>query len=297
MQRNKNFFTDFKKKKPTTSVKKGKFLSEKPELIKRKPKPKEQLSEKPELPKVDIYTDMRLNKFIAHCGICSRRKAAELIEKGYVAVNNEVVREIGYKITKDDVVTYNDKIVKPVEKLVYVLMNKPRGVITTVQDEKDRKTVMDVLGDFKERIYPVGRLDRDTCGLLLLTNDGDLAQKLSHPSHLIKKIYLVTLNKPLIARHLEKIEKGIELEDGLAMVDHINYSDTDNKKEVVVELHIGKNRVVRRIFESLGYEVTKLDRTYYAGLTKKDLPRGRFRYLTEREIIMLKHFTNRKTKQ
>jgi 23S rRNA pseudouridine2605 synthase len=297
MQRKKNFFTDMKKKKPTASVQKGKFMAEKPQLIKRKPKPKDAPVEKVEIEKEDLFEDMRLNKYIAHCGVCSRRKAAEMIEKGYVSVNNVIVKEIGHKIVKGDLVTYNGKIVKPIEKMVYVLMNKPRGVITTVNDEKDRKTVMHVLGDFEERIYPVGRLDRDTCGLLLLTNDGDLAQKLSHPSHMVKKIYIATLDKPLIARHLEKIEKGVELEDGVALVDSISYLEPDSKKDVVIEIHIGKNRVVRRIFESLGYEVTKLDRTYYGGLTKKDLPRGRFRYLTEREVIMLKHFTNRKAKQ
>ncbi len=296
MQRNKNFFTSKPKKKATTFSDKSKFTGEKTELIQRKRKVTPEANTPAPAPEL-TWEDMRLNKYIAHCGICSRRKAAEYIEQGMVSVNGNVVNEIGLRITQSDVVTYNGKEIKPETRLVYILMNKPRGVITTLSDEKERRTVLDVLGNFEERIYPVGRLDRDTCGLLLLTNDGDLAQKLSHPSHLIKKIYIVTLNKALIMRHMEMIANGVTLEDGLAVVDNISYVDPESKKEVIVELHIGKNRIVRRIFESLGYEVEKLDRTYYAGLTKKDLPRGRFRNLTEREIIMLKHFTNRKTKQ
>lgn len=296
MQRNKNFFTSKPKKKSSTSAVKSKFLGEKTELIQRKRKVAPEVAT-PAPPAEFTWEDMRLNKFIAHCGVCSRRKAAEHIEQGLVMVNGVLANEIGLRIHKTDVVTFNGKEIKPQTRMVYILMNKPRGVITTLSDEKERRTVLDVLGNFEERIYPVGRLDRDTCGLLLLTNDGDLAQKLSHPSHLIKKIYVVTLNKALILRHMEMIAKGVTLEDGVATVDNISYVDAESKKEVIVELHIGKNRIVRRIFESLGYEVDKLDRTYYAGLTKKDLPRGRFRNLTEREIIMLKHFTNRKTKQ
>lgn len=235
---------------------------------------------------------MRLNKFIAHCGISSRRQAADFVKNGDVMVNGEVVKEPFYVVQPNDKIAFKGKIVRPESKRVYVLMNKPKGFLTTVTDDRGRKTVMELLkGKVEERVFPVGRLDRATTGLLLLTNDGDLAKKLSHPSHKIKKIYYVTLDKPLAKVDLEKIKQGLELEDGKAEVDGLNYVDNAPKNEIGIELHIGKNRIVRRIFEHLGYEVTKLDRVYYAGLTKKDLPRGFFRHLTEKEIIMLKHFT------
>jgi 23S rRNA pseudouridine2605 synthase len=235
---------------------------------------------------------MRLNKYVAHCGICSRRQAIEYIKKGLVKVNDVVQLEPGYQVQKEDIVSYNGKNIQPETRKVYLLLNKPKGYITTVKDEKGRKTVMDIIGDrVKERIFPVGRLDRETTGLLMMTNDGDLAKKLSHPKYEIKKFYQVVLDKPLIARDLQAIRDGLTLEDGEAPVDGVDYVQGKSKKEVGIEIHIGRNRIVRRIFQHLGYEVKRLDRVYYAGLTKKDLPRGWFRHLTEKEVIMLKHFT------
>jgi 23S rRNA pseudouridine2605 synthase len=235
---------------------------------------------------------MRLNKFIAHCGISSRRQAADFVKNGDVTVNGEVVKEPFYVVQPNDKITFKGKPVKPEANKVYVLMNKPKGFLTTVTDDRGRKTVMELLrGKIEERIFPVGRLDRATTGLLLLTNDGDLTKKLSHPSHKIKKVYHVVLDKLLAKVDLDKIKSGLELEDGPVQVDGVDYVQDAPKNEVGIELHIGKNRIVRRIFEHLGYEVVKLDRVYYAGLTKKDLPRGFFRHLTEKEIIMLKHFT------
>lgn len=245
-------------------------------------------------PAQEAQEEMRLNKFVAHAGICSRRQAVEYIKKGNVNVNGQVVLEPYYLVKPDDEVTFKGKAIKPEKKKVYILMNKPRGFITTLSDERGRKTVMDLLqGKVEARIFPVGRLDRATTGLLLLTNDGDLAKKLSHPSHKVKKVYHVVLGKELAKIDLEKIQKGVELEDGLAEVDGVDYVQGAGKTEIGIEIHIGKNRVVRRIFEHLGYEVKRLDRVYYAGLTKKDLPRGFFRDLTEKEIIMLKHFTGK----
>jgi len=239
----------------------------------------------------DLGEDIRLNKYVAHCGICSRRKADVHIKKGVIKVNGKVVNEPGSRISPKDEVRFNDKIIKPEVRRIYVLMNKPKGTITTSSDDKGRKTVMDLIGtDVKERIFPVGRLDRETTGLLVFTNDGDLAKKLSHPSYNVKKIYHVVLDKPVTKNDLVKIRAGLKLEDGVAEVDGIDYARNKGKNEVGIEIHIGKNRIVRRIFEHLGYEVVKLDRMYYGGLTKKDLPRGRYKFLDEKEIIMLKHF-------
>ena len=235
---------------------------------------------------------MRLNKYIAHCGICSRRKAAEHIQKGLVTVNAAVIKEPGHRVLENDKVTFKGKLVKPEANKVYILLNKPKDFVTTLSDEKGRRTVMDIIGNkVKERIYPVGRLDRATVGLLLLTNDGDLAKKLSHPSFECSKVYEVSLDKPVTQEHLELIRKGLTLEDGETPVDAVNYIKNKPETEVAIEVHIGRNRIVRRIFEHLGYQVKKLDRTYYAGLTKKDLTRGRFRHLTKQEVIMLKHFS------
>lgn len=234
---------------------------------------------------------MRLNKYVAHAGICSRRQAVEHIKDGLVTVNEEKILEPGYEVQAGDVVRFKGNIIQPEERKVYLLMNKPKGVITTLNDEKGRKTVLDLIrGKIPERVYPVGRLDRETVGLLLLTNDGDLAKRLSHPSHKAPKIYYVTLEKNLKPSDLDKIMRGVELEDGLAEVDKAFYLYKEKRDEVAVEIHIGRNRIVRRIFESLGYPIKKLDRVYYAGLTKKDLPRGFWRHLTEQEVIMLKHF-------
>ena len=232
---------------------------------------------------------IRLNKFIADAGVCSRREADKLIEAGEIKVNGEVITELGYKVSRKDVVTYNGKKLKQ-EKLVYVLLNKPKNFITTVDDPDERRTVMQLVDNAAdERIYPVGRLDRNTTGLLLLTNDGELAKKLTHPSHNIKKIYQVDLDKPLTEEDFEKIKEGITLEDGPAKVDEIAILSED-RSIVGLEIHIGRNRIVRRIFEHLGYEVVRLDRVMFAGLTKKDLPRGKWRYLSEKELIRLKHF-------
>lgn len=234
---------------------------------------------------------MRLNKYLAHSGVAARRKADEHIAAGHVKVNGVVVREMGHKIMPGDKVTYMSNEVKPARNLVYVLLNKPKDFVTTTDDEKGRRTVMELVSKAtEERIYPVGRLDRATTGLLLFTNDGELAQKLTHPSFGVRKVYAVTLDKPLHPQDLTAIKKGLTLEDGLVQVDDVAYGNEADKKEIGIEIHVGKNRIVRRIFEHLGYEVVKLDRVMYAGLTKKDLPRGRWRHLDEREIIMLKHF-------
>jgi len=234
---------------------------------------------------------MRLNKYVAHSGICSRRQAADHVKNGLVTVNGEVERSPGYQVQEEDEIRYKGELIKPEERKVYLLLNKPRGYITTTSDDRGRKTVLDLVGDkVPERIFPVGRLDRETTGLLLLTNDGDLAKKLAHPSHEISKFYQVTLDKNVTPEHLDAIRQGLTLEDGPTPVDGVEYIRGKKKDEVGIEIHIGRNRIVRRIFEHLGYEVKRLDRSYYAGLTKKDLPRGFSRHLTEREIIMLKHF-------
>ena len=236
--------------------------------------------------------DMRLNKFLAHCGIASRRAADVLIMQGHVTVNGVVVQEMGYKVQENDIVKFKGKGIRPVDKFVYYLLNKPRNVLSTTDDERGRKTIMDILAKkVPERVYPIGRLDRNTSGLILLTNDGELTKKLSHPSHKVPKVYQVTLDKNLSLKDMETIRNGITLEDGDIKADSLHFVENMPKKEVQIELHSGKNRIVRRIFEHLGYEVTKLDRTYYAGLTKKNLPRGFFRPLTKEEVRMLKHFT------
>jgi len=233
---------------------------------------------------------IRLNRYISNAGICSRRKADELITAGVVSVNGEVVSELGHKVDpQKDVIRYNGEMLKR-EKMVYVLLNKPKDYITTTEDPQERRTVMHLVEKAsRERIYPIGRLDRNTTGLLLMTNDGDLADKLSHPRNNITKLYQVELSKSLTQGDLNKIAFGIELEDGLIKPDAISYVAGATKREVGIQIHSGKNRIVRRIFEHLGYEVVKLDRVVYANLTKKDLPRGRWRYLNEEEVIQLKH--------
>lgn len=231
---------------------------------------------------------IRLNKFIANSGLCSRREADQLIISGVITVNGAAITELGYKVNPGDDVRYDGKRLKS-EKLVYVLLNKPKGLLTTTKDPQERETVMGVFErNIKERIYPVGRLDRNTTGLLLLTNDGDLAEKLSHPSHEVKKIYKVELDKPLEQEDFQKIIKGVVLEEGRAKVDDLAII-SDDHKTIGLELHIGWNRIVRRIFERLGYVVLKLDRSVYAGLDKRDLPRGKWRFLTREEVIRLKH--------
>ncbi|WP_256959591.1 rRNA pseudouridine synthase, partial [Sphingobacterium sp. JB170] len=233
---------------------------------------------------------IRLNRYIANSGICSRRKADELIESGVVSVNGEIVSELGTKVdpAKDEI-KYNGERLKR-EKMVYILLNKPKDYITTTDDPQERRTVMHLVAKAtNERIYPVGRLDRNTTGLLLLTNDGNLAEKLSHPRNNISKIYNVELNKNLTQGDFNKIQFGLQLEDGLIKPDDISYVQGASKREIGIQIHSGKNRIVRRIFESLGYDVIKLDRVVYANLTKKDLTRGRWRYIDDRELIQLKH--------
>jgi 23S rRNA pseudouridine2605 synthase len=234
---------------------------------------------------------MPLNKFIAHAGICARRDAADLVRKGLVKVNGETVTEPGYKVAPTDDVKVNNKKAFLAKNLVYILLNKPKDYITTTDDPQNRKTVLDIIGKATtERVYPVGRLDRNTSGVLLLTNDGELAQKLTHPSNEIKKVYHVTLNKELVKKDFDKILSGVTLEDGPASVDVLAYADMKDKTQVGVEIHSGRNRIVRRIFEALGYDVKGLDRVIFAGLTKKNIERGKFRFLTEKEVRDLKHF-------
>jgi 23S rRNA pseudouridine2605 synthase len=228
---------------------------------------------------------------LAHGGVCARRKAVTYIQEGKVTVNGKVVLTPGFKVTAKDTVCVEGKKVVLQETPVYVLLNKPKGYLTTTDDPRDRRTVMDLVERAtKERIYPVGRLDRNTSGLLLFTNDGELAQQLAHPSHLVKKVYHVVLDQPLTRHDLDRIAAGLTLEDGLIQVDALAYEDPEDKTQIGIEIHSGRNRIVRRIFAHLGYEVKSLDRVLYAGLTKKNLPRGKWRHLTPREVVWLKHF-------
>ncbi len=237
---------------------------------------------------IDPNEPIRLNKYLANAGVCSRREADEYIQAGAVLVNGTVVTELGTKVLRSDEVKFRDQPVT-MEKKVYVLLNKPKDYVTTSDDPQQRKTVMDLVKNAcEERIYPVGRLDRNTTGVLLLTNDGDLASKLTHPKFLKKKVYHVYLDKPVTATDLQKIAEGIELEDGEVHADAIEYASPTDEKQVGIEIHSGKNRIVRRIFESLGYRVVKLDRVQFAGLTKKNLRRGDWRFLTQKEVEMLR---------
>jgi 23S rRNA pseudouridine2605 synthase len=237
---------------------------------------------------VDPDAPIRLNKFLANAGVCSRREADEFITAGVVSVNGQVVTELGTKVKQTDEIKFHDQPIS-IEKKVYVLLNKPKDYVTTSDDPQNRKTVMDLVRNAcKERIYPVGRLDRNTTGVLLLTNDGDLASKLTHPKYLKKKIYHVYTDKNVTAADMRQIAEGITLEDGEIHADAIDYASPTDKKQVGIEIHSGKNRIVRRIFESLGYRVIKLDRVFFAGLTKKNLRRGDWRYLTEQEVNMLR---------
>ena len=237
---------------------------------------------------IDPNAPIRLNKYLANAGVCSRREADDFIQAGLVSVNGEVITELGTKVLRSDNVVFHDQPVT-IEKKVYVLLNKPKDYVTTSDDPQQRKTVMDLVKDAcPERIYPVGRLDRNTTGVLLLTNDGELASKLTHPRFLKKKIYHVHLDKNVTAHDLQQIAEGIELEDGPIHADAIEYASPTDKKQVGIEIHSGKNRIVRRIFEHLGYKVTKLDRVLFAGLTKKNVRRGDWRFLTEKEVDMLR---------
>jgi 23S rRNA pseudouridine2605 synthase len=232
--------------------------------------------------------EIRLNKYLSNAGICSRREADVLIQTGVVTVNGEIITELGYKVKLGDAVQYDGETINAETKR-YVLLNKPKGFITTMDDPMGRKTVMGLVRKAcRERVYPVGRLDRDTTGLLLFTNDGDMAKKLTHPRYQAKKIYHVELNKSVAREDLEKLIKGVDLEDGRTRFDAADFVKDGSAREIGVELHSGKNRIVRRMFEALGYEVIKLDRVQFSGLTKKDLPRGMFRHLTESEVSFLK---------
>jgi len=231
---------------------------------------------------------IRLNKFIANSGVCSRRDADELIKKGFITVNGKQVIDLGTKVYITDEVKYKNRKLSA-EKKVYILLNKPKDYVTTVEDPHADKTVLDLIGDAcPERVYPVGRLDKSTTGILLLTNDGDLAGKLSHPKYERKKIYHVFLDKVVSKNDLFKLTEGVELEGEIVAADAVSFTEPDDRSQIGIELHSGQNRVVRRLFEKLGYKVKKLDRVYYAGLTKKNLPRGKWRFLSDKEVSMLK---------
>ncbi|MGL6022228.1 MAG: pseudouridine synthase [Chitinophagaceae bacterium] len=233
---------------------------------------------------------MPLNKYLAHCGICSRRDAAEHIKNGLVEVNNKQETNPAYKVQKQDVVQYKSKPIQLEKKGIYILINKPKNCLCTVEDTNERKTVLDLIPEHtQDRIYPIGRLDRNTTGVLLLTNDGNLTQKLTHPSYKVKKIYHIKLNKPVTKKDFETLLQGIELEDGHIAPDFMAYQDND-KTQIGIEIHSGRNRIVRRIFEHLGYEVKNLDRVMFGDFTKKDVSRGKWRYLNEQEIRRLKIF-------
>ena len=290
-----NFSSD--RKKSTTGREKTPYKKEKPSYNKEKSaeySPTTRAPYKRNTPKpnaTDQSKGIRLNKYIANAGICARREADRYIAAGNVEVNGKPMTELGYRVQPTDVVKFDGKNISA-EKKEYILLNKPKGFITTTQDEKGRKTVMDlVAGAAQGNIKPVGRLDRLTTGLLLLTNDGDLMKKLTHPSHGVRKIYHVILDKRLALADFHKIQEGLTLEDGFIQVDDINFVDGAPHNEIGVKIHSGRNRIVRRIFESLGYVVEKLDRVAFAGLTKKDLPRGHWRTLTAQEIINLKNLS------
>lgn len=245
--------------------------------------------------KPSIFSEMPLNKFVAHCGVTSRRDAVALIAAGKVTVNNKVITEPAFKVNEKDDVFYNGKKLFITKNLVYILLNKPKDYITTTDDPQNRKTVLQLTKNATDqRIYPVGRLDRNTSGVLLLTNDGDLTQTLTHPSFNIKKVYEVKLDKPLTKADFEKILNGIKLEDGEIFADALAYADPKDKMVIGIELHSGRNRIVRRIFEHLGYDVKGLDRVMYATLTKKNVERGKWRYLSEKEIRLLKYMNKQK---
>jgi len=245
-----------------------------------------------------IKGQIPLNKYISHSGICSRRDAAELVKAGKVIVDGKLITEPGFKVTPDQEVKVNGKKIALQKNLVYILLNKPKDFITTTTDPQGRHTVLELIKHAtNERVYPVGRLDRNTTGVLLLTNDGELTQKLSHPSYEIKKVYEVRLDRPLLKKDFEAILKGVQLEDGMISPDALAYADAKDKAIIGVEIHSGKNRIVRRIFEHLGYDVRNLDRVMYANLTKKNVERGKWRFLTEKEVRLLKYMNSSIKKQ
>jgi 23S rRNA pseudouridine2605 synthase len=293
-------FEKFAKKKSNAAIKetfkqeKRKYKKERADFFEQRKQEAAAKAANISVPKIERKTkaneQMPLNKYLAHCGVCSRRDAAALIRLGKVKVNNKVITEPGYKMLTGDQVTANGKKVHIVKNLIYILLNKPKDYITTTDDPQKRKTVLDLVKRATaERIFPVGRLDRNTSGVLLITNDGELAQKLTHPGNEVKKIYAATLNKPLEKNDFDTILKGVLLEDGPAFVDALAYSDLKDKTQIGIEIHSGRNRIVRRIFERLEYQVKNLDRVMFAGLTKKNVERGKYRFLTEKEIRNLKY--------
>jgi 23S rRNA pseudouridine2605 synthase len=309
----KQSFEKFYKKKPArievveipVKITKREKLASKKGPVKKEgsypTKPVKRVAKPKEATEILLPTDpdtTRLNKYVAQAGIASRRKADDYILAGRVKVNGVIVTEMGHRLQPTDIVTVDDKSVNPDPK-IYVLLNKPKDCITTTSDERDRKTVLEIIkgvytqikSPTKPRLFPVGRLDRNTTGVLLITNDGELTQMLTHPSKEIKKIYHVVLDKVLKSDDFDKIRHGVVLEDGIAHVDDIAYIDPKNKKEIGVEIHSGRNRIVRRIFESLGYDVDKLDRVFFGGLTKKDISRGKWRFLSDEEVRRLKYFS------
>ena len=300
MKKKSTQFDKFTKKKSNAAIKeqfkqeKRKFKKEREEYFDKK-RNEPGVGNKKESPASHIRPQtselMPLNKFIAHAGICGRREAAEMVKKGLVKVNGILITEPGHKIISKDEVSVNGKKIFPAKNLVYILINKPKDYITTTNDPQGRKTVLDLIRHATpERVYPVGRLDRNTSGVLLLTNDGELSQKLTHPSNDIKKVYAVTLNKVLEKKDFDQVLKGVMLEDGMASVDALAYADIKDKTILGVEIHSGRNRIVRRIFEALGYDVRHLDRVIFAGLTKKNVERGKWRFLNEKEVRDLKYF-------
>lgn len=302
MKKRSSQFEKFFTKKSNAAIKeefrqeKKKWKKEREEFFDKKRRQKSEVGSqnfKHQASDVRLQTSnlMPLNKFIAHCGVCSRRDAAELVKSGKVKVNGDTVIEPGHKVTGKDDIRINGKKISLAKHLVYILLNKPKDFITTTEDPQGRKTVLDLIKRATtERVYPVGRLDRNTSGVLLLTNDGELSQKLTHPSNEIKKVYAVALDKPLDKKDFDQILKGVVLEDGPASVDKLAFTDSKDKTQLGVELHSGRNRIVRRIFEHLGYEVKQLDRVMFGGLTKKNVERGKWRYLNEKEIRELKYF-------
>jgi len=304
MKKRTDNFSKFAVKKSNAAIKeefkneKRKYKKERAEFFEKKKAEERGLESKQKgivtkatIPRPAATGEMPLNKYVAHSGICGRREAAELVKDGKVQVNKEVITEPGFKVKEGDEVKVNGKKIFPSKNLVYVLLNKPKDYLTTTDDPQKRKTVLDLITRATtERVFPVGRLDRNTSGVLLLTNDGELAQQLTHPKHEVRKIYAVTLDKPLEKNHFDQILKGLTLEDGPANVDVLAYSDVSDKTQVGVEIHNGRNRIVRRIFEAVGYDVKKLDRVMFAGLTKKNIERGKWRFLTEKEVRDLKHF-------
>jgi 23S rRNA pseudouridine2605 synthase len=299
-----NYFNKFARKKSNAAIKeefrqeKRKWKKEREEFFEKKKNQSAFGSQDPKSDNRQVTGNrkpetgfMPLNKFIAHCGVCSRRDAAEIVKLGKVKVNGELITEPGRKVSSKDDITVNGKRIFPARNLVYILLNKPKDYITTTEDPQGRKTVLDLVRrSTNERVYPVGRLDRNTSGVLLLTNDGELSQRLTHPSNEIKKVYHVSLDRPLERKDFDLILKGVILEDGMAPVDSLAYADSKDKTQVGIEIHSGRNRIVRRIFEHFGYEVKNLDRVMFASLTKKNVERGKWRFLTEKEIRDLKYF-------